>query len=323
MDRLENKFVASNFKQNKKMLHSNLIGNKIATARKMANLSQAELAQQISISPQAVGKWERGESIPDITTLNKLAQIFGVDLNYFSEGFPTSEPLLTPTDEQQLKNSETEPKKRFDWNWDMSEGNWVDADFSGLKDLKDKFNASNIKNCKFVKSDLSGLTLKANAIKSCDFSDSDLRNSKIAASEILKSIFFNCSLIDAELTQSEIIDCNFNQANFSGAEFSRSGFQKNTIENAVWKHTSFKDTAISNVVFDGKIEDCSFENCSFKSVKFQNATILNSFFKHNRKFNRVEFVDCKADKLSYAFLKNNGAKLDGITLIEEVNTDSK
>ena len=136
MDRLENKFVASNFKQNKKMLHSNLIGNKIATARKMANLSQAELAQQISISPQAVGKWERGESVPDITTLNKLAQIFGVDLNYFSEGFPTSEPLLTPTDEQQLKNSETEPKKRFDWNWDMSEGNWVDADFSGLKDLK-------------------------------------------------------------------------------------------------------------------------------------------------------------------------------------------
>ena len=47
------------------MLNSNSIGNKIAEARKKINLSQAELAQQVSISPQAVGKWERGESMPD------------------------------------------------------------------------------------------------------------------------------------------------------------------------------------------------------------------------------------------------------------------
>lgn len=303
------------------MLHSNLIGNKIAIARKKANLSQAELAQQIAISPQAVGKWERGESMPDIITLNNLAKIFDVDLNYFSESFQTS-ASTTKTTANQSDDIDTEPKKRFNWNWDMSKANWVDADFSGLKDLKEKFNASNIKNCTFIKSDLSGLTLKANAIKACDFSDSDLRNSKFQESEISKSRFINCSLIDAELYQSEITDCNFNEVNFSGAEFLRIGFQKNTIENAVWQHTSFKDSAISNVTFDGKIEDCSFENCSFKSVKFQNATILNSFFKHNRKFNRVEFIDCKADRLSYAFLKSNGAKLDGIKLIDELNTNN-
>ena len=322
MDRLEITFVASNFKQNKKMVHSNLIGNKIVSARKKANLSQSELAQQIAISPQAVGKWERGESMPDITTLNNLAKIFGVDLNYFSEKFEaTGLANINTTDNQSIDNLETESKKRFDWNWDMSSGNWVDADFSGLKDLKDKFNTSNIKNCKFVKSNLSGLTLKANAIKICDFSDSDMRNSKIDASEISKTIFANCVLIDAQLVQSEINDCNFNEANFSGAEFLKSNFQKNTIENAIWKHTSFKDTAISNVVFVGKMEDCSFENCSFKSVKFQNATILNSFFKHNRKFNRVAFIDCKVDKLSYAFLKSNGAKLEGNVTILESNMD--
>lgn len=304
------------------MLHSNLIGNKIATARKKANLSQSELAQQVAISPQAVGKWERGESMPDITTLNKLAEIFRVDLNYFSENFKTSDTEgINSSIKQSIHNLENEPKKRFDWNWDMSQGNWVDADFSGLKDLKDKFNASNIKNCKFIKSDLSGLTLKANAIKICDFSDSELRNSKIEASEISKSNFTKCSLIDAQLTQNQINNCNFNVANFSGAELLKSNFQNNTIENAHWKHTSFKDTAFTNIVFDGKIEDCSFENCSFKSVKFKNATILNSFFKHNRKFNRVKFIDCKADKLSYAFLKSNGAKLGGITMIEETNTE--
>ncbi len=69
------------------MLNSKSIGNKIAEARKRINLSQAELALQISISPQAVGKWERGESMPDIITLNRLAEIFTVDLNYFSESF--------------------------------------------------------------------------------------------------------------------------------------------------------------------------------------------------------------------------------------------
>ena len=50
------------------MLQSKSIGNKIAAARKRINLSQAELAQQVSISSQAVGKWERGESMPDIRT---------------------------------------------------------------------------------------------------------------------------------------------------------------------------------------------------------------------------------------------------------------
>ena len=306
------------------MLHSNLIGNKIATARKKANLSQAELAMQISISPQAVGKWERGESMPDITTLNKLAQIFGVDLNYFSENFQDPEvESKASLDKDPVDSLNAETKQRFDWNWDMSKGNWVDADFSGLKDLKDKLSASNIKNCKFLESDLSGLTLKANAINSSDFSNSNLRESKIQQSEIAKSSFINCNLIDSTISHSEIKNCNFNEADFSGAEIIKSNFQKNTIENTVWKHTSFKEIALSTIVFDGKIEDSSFENCSFKSVKFQNAIILNTFFKHNRKFKSVEFVDCKVDKLSYAFLKSNGANLKGISLIEDKQSEIK
>jgi transcriptional regulator with XRE-family HTH domain len=68
------------------------IGDKIATARKKANFSQAQLAQHLFISPQAVGKWERGESIPNIITFNRLAEILGVDLNYFSESFQSTSP---------------------------------------------------------------------------------------------------------------------------------------------------------------------------------------------------------------------------------------
>lgn len=135
------------------MLNSNSIGNKIAKARKNINLSQAELAQQVSISPQAVGKWERGESMPDIITLDRLAAIFGVDLNYFSDNFPSGENAATNAgqfDQPAVETAAPKPRKKFDWNWDMSQGNWVDADFSGLKNLKEKFSASNMKDRKSV-----------------------------------------------------------------------------------------------------------------------------------------------------------------------------
>lgn len=108
------------------MLNSKSIGNKIAEARKKINLSQNELAQQVSISPQAVGKWERGESMPDITTLNRLAEIFGVDLNYFSDSFQSNEPVTAINDkfnQRSVDIPETKPGKKFDWNWDMSKGN--------------------------------------------------------------------------------------------------------------------------------------------------------------------------------------------------------
>ena len=62
------------------------IGNKIAVARKLKNLSQAELAAQMAVTSQAVGKWERGESMPDILAFDRLAAVLGVELNYFSEG---------------------------------------------------------------------------------------------------------------------------------------------------------------------------------------------------------------------------------------------
>src|SRR3546814_12687582 len=74
-----------------------MIGNKIAEARKKAAISQAQLAQRLFISPQAVGKWERGESMPDIITFNRLAEILGVDLNYFSADFQSTGDEMAPT----------------------------------------------------------------------------------------------------------------------------------------------------------------------------------------------------------------------------------
>jgi uncharacterized protein YjbI with pentapeptide repeats len=74
----------------------------------------------------------------------------------------------------------------------MSQGNWVDADFSGLKNLHEKFSSSNMQRCKFIGSDLSGLLLKRNNVASCDFSDSDISSSHIQDSNLGKNVFKDC-----------------------------------------------------------------------------------------------------------------------------------
>jgi len=54
---------------------------KVAELRKEKGLTQAELAEKLSLSPQAISKWENGESLPDITTLPLLADILGVTID--------------------------------------------------------------------------------------------------------------------------------------------------------------------------------------------------------------------------------------------------
>lgn len=300
------------------MLNSKTIGNKIAQARKELNLSQAELAQQVSISPQAVGKWERGESLPDILTLNRLAEILGVDLNYFSDNFQNKETVTSfiKKNDEQTAEIQTNPKRKNDWDWDMSQGNWSDADFSGLKNLKEKFSSSNIKNCKFMNSDLSGLILGKNNIELCDFSGSDIRNSKIQSSNLSNNQFNKCLFIDAELFKSNIEKCSFSEADFSGAEILESNFESSTVNDAVWRFTKFKKANISNITFTGTFEDCHFEHCSFYKVRFENSTFLNTFFKYNDRFKKVEFINCTVDSITYAFLKNNQANLTSVNILE-------
>lgn len=300
------------------MLNSKSIGNKITEARKKMNFSQAELAQQVSISPQAVGKWERGESLPDITTLHRLAEILGVDLNYFSGSFQSEDLVKTKTENTAQPSEEipgNQSKKKFDWNWDMSQGNWADADFSGLKNLKEKFSSSNMKNCKFMNADLSGLILAKNNIELCDFTASNIRDSQIQSSNLLNNQYNKCSFIDAKFFKANIEKCNFTGADFSGAEIQESNLEKNNVEDVVWKFTKFLKSNISDIVFTGTFEDCHFEHCSFYGVTFQDATILNTFFKYNDRFKKVQFVNCKVDSITYAFLKNNQANLEGITVL--------
>ena len=297
------------------MLNTQLIGNKIAEARKKANLSQAQLSQQLFISAQAVGKWERGESMPDIITLIHLAEILSVDLNYFSDGMePMSKEMTSPEPQAEQPAEMPSAKNKKKPGWDMSRWNWVDADFSGLKNLHAKFSSSNMQRCKFIGSDLSGLLLKNNNVDACEFSGSDISHSHIHGSNLGNNLYKDCSLQETEFSGSNISGCDFSGADFTGASFRGCNFGKNILTKAVWNRTSFTGMAIEDVIFEGKLEDCSFENCAFNKLTFQNATLINTFFK-NKNLKRVRFIDCQADRITYEFLKSGKADLTGITLL--------
>lgn len=47
-------------------------------ARENAGLSQKEVAQKLSFSAQAVGKWERGESTPGPDSIAQMAQLYNI-----------------------------------------------------------------------------------------------------------------------------------------------------------------------------------------------------------------------------------------------------
>jgi len=63
-----------------------VIGNNIKNLRKAHDLTQIELAEKLNYSNKAVSRWESGEVIPDVPTLNNLSKIFNIEIaDFFKE----------------------------------------------------------------------------------------------------------------------------------------------------------------------------------------------------------------------------------------------
>lgn len=81
-----------------------VIAKNITQLRLAKGLTQIDLAGELNYSDKAVSKWERGESIPDVTVLMHIAEIFGVSLDY----------LVTPhkdVDDSGMKQRDANKKK--------------------------------------------------------------------------------------------------------------------------------------------------------------------------------------------------------------------
>ncbi len=57
------------------------IGAFIAERRKIKNLTQAQLAEKLSVTDRAVSKWERGRCLPDSSIMLDLCRELGISVN--------------------------------------------------------------------------------------------------------------------------------------------------------------------------------------------------------------------------------------------------
>ncbi len=59
-----------------------ILADKIINERKKNGWSQEELAEMLDVSRQSVSKWEGASSVPDLSKILKMAEIFGVSTDY-------------------------------------------------------------------------------------------------------------------------------------------------------------------------------------------------------------------------------------------------
>lgn len=71
--------------------------NKIKELRISKNLTQQQLADELHVTKQAISKWEKGRSVPDITSVELLSSFFGVSVDYLINDSIEATASETPT----------------------------------------------------------------------------------------------------------------------------------------------------------------------------------------------------------------------------------
>lgn len=68
------------------MIDAARVGRQIADLRKVKGLTQSQLGERLNISFQAVSKWERGETLPDVGILLDLAKVLETTVDHILNG---------------------------------------------------------------------------------------------------------------------------------------------------------------------------------------------------------------------------------------------
>jgi len=78
-----------------------IIGKNLTRLRKLANLTQLELAEKLNYSDKSISKWEQGNGIPDVRILLQLAELYGVSLDEIVHDRP--EKVIAPKKTKRLQ----------------------------------------------------------------------------------------------------------------------------------------------------------------------------------------------------------------------------
>lgn len=113
------------------------IGKTIADYRKAANMTQSEVADQLGVTYQAVSKWERDESLPDITLLPKIADLFHISIDTLLRGgfeIHEEQEVATAVKIIEEASNSNEPKEETEEKETSQAKNnaFINIDLSGL-----------------------------------------------------------------------------------------------------------------------------------------------------------------------------------------------
>lgn len=296
-------------------MDTKIIGSKIAKARKAINISQAQLAQHLFISPQAVGKWERGESMPDITTLNRLAEIMGVDLNYFSESMQSAANEISQV-ESQVKQSVQEvsnPSHRQERQMqiDLIAVNLQESDFTGVTLHKGKFKASPLRGANFAGADLTGSSFEVIDAHEANFDGANLTDCSFSVTDLTDASFRKSILVRTSLSMSGQ-GAKFTEVNLTDITLTKTDLRKTIFENCVFNGVDFNYCDLRGVCFEGQtFSGARFNKSALNDVSFAGATLRNVSFTLPFSVTNKSYLALKTmcfdgttmDKLTYAALK--------------------
>jgi len=329
-----NNFAVSKIKKKDACMDTKMIGSKISQARKKVNMSQAKLAQLLFISPQAVGKWERGESIPDIVTINRLAEILGVDLNYFSENFRSAddEPSFKIADNnsdieqtvQEVDKLSAQAEERQLLLTNFSGSNLSESDFAGVTAHKRKFNGSALRGSNFSGADLTGSSFTGSDIRDANFNETNLTDCTLSSNSLTGANFNKTILVRTVFNSSELTGAKFTNAEFIDVKLTKTDLTKTVFENCIFKGVDFKYSDLRGLCLDGQtfigvkfdkaaLNDATFNSSTLKNVSFRPTYALTN--KYYRSIKTIRFEGAMMDKLTYAELKGMGADLSKVTFI--------
>lgn len=62
------------------------IGEKLKNSRVNAGMTQEKVAEEINVSRQTISNWENGKSLPDVISVIKLSDLYGISLDELLKG---------------------------------------------------------------------------------------------------------------------------------------------------------------------------------------------------------------------------------------------
>lgn len=78
---------------------------KLVTQRKKQGLTQAQLAEQLQVTRQAVSRWEVGDAVPSMENLKSLSQLYQLSIEYFlNDNAEEPEKIAVPATKEEQRN---------------------------------------------------------------------------------------------------------------------------------------------------------------------------------------------------------------------------